>query len=129
MPASRRRRSTRRAAAPATPRRTSFTTSAATSCIQHYTTGPEQAALLADYLEAVRSEPRPQKPRRGPRAEIDLADVGSTGSIGVAPPRRAPSETPLSETAPPDAATPEEAVAEMALPAAAPPPAPLDLAE
>ena len=97
--------------------------------IQHYTTGPEQAALLADYLEAVRSESRPQKPRRGPRAEIELADVTVTGSIGVAPPDAALPETALSETVPLDAAVPEEAVAEMTLPAVAPPPAPLDLAE
>jgi hypothetical protein len=97
--------------------------------IQHYTTGPEQAALLADYLEAVRSEPRPQKPRRGPRAEFELADVVVTGSIGIAPPDAAPAETAPPETAPSDAAVPEDAVAEMALPTAAPLSAPLDLDE
>jgi len=97
--------------------------------IQHYTTGPEQAAMIADYLEAVRNEPRPQKPRRGPRAEIDVADVAVTGSIGVAPPEAAPSETMPSETAPLDAAVPEAAAAEMALPAVTPPPAQLDIDE
>jgi hypothetical protein len=97
--------------------------------VQHYTTGPEQAAMIADYLDAVRSEPRLQKPRRSPRADIELADVAVTGSIGVAPPDAAPSETLPSETAPPDAAVAEDAVAEMALPTVAPPPAPLGLDE
>ena len=97
--------------------------------IQHYTTGPEQAALIADYLEAVRSEPRPIKPRRGPRAEIELADVVITGSIGVAPPAAAPSETASSETAPPEAATREDALAETVTPEAATPSALLDIGE
>jgi hypothetical protein len=77
--------------------------------IQHYTTGPEQADLLAAYLEAVRNAP--QKPRRSPRAEIDVADMISTGSIGVAPP--APLETP--EAPPPDVAPPETISAEAVL--------------
>jgi hypothetical protein len=97
--------------------------------VQHYTTGPEQAALIADYLEAMRSEPRPIKPRRGPRAEIELADVVITGSIGVAAPAAAPSETAPSETAPPQAATREDAFAETVTPEAATPPTPLDVGE
>ncbi len=49
--------------------------------VQHYTTGPEQAEQIAAYLEAVRNVP--QKPRRSPRADIEVADMVSTGSIGV----------------------------------------------
>ena len=97
--------------------------------LEHYTTGPEQAALIADYLEAVRSEPRPIKPRRGPRAEIEIADVDVTGSIGVAAPAAAPAETAMPETAVPDAAAAADAVAETMISEAAPLPAPLDIDE
>jgi hypothetical protein len=102
--------------------------------LQHYTTGPEQAAMIANYLEAVRSEPRPHKPHRGPRAETEVADAIITGSIGVAPPAAAPSETLLSETAPSEtaplnAAAHADAVAATAIPTVAPLPAPLDIDE
>jgi mono/diheme cytochrome c family protein len=52
--------------------------------VQHYTTGPEQAEMIAAYLESVRHAP--QKPRRSPRAGIDVADMEATGSIGAALP-------------------------------------------
>jgi len=87
--------------------------------IQHYTTGPEQARLIADYLDAVRSEPRPVKPRRSPRAEIDVADVEATGSIGAAQPAALPSETAM-----PDMTVPEAAAAETPAAETAPLPAP-----
>jgi mono/diheme cytochrome c family protein len=69
--------------------------------LQHYTTGSQQADMIADYLEAVRSEP-PPKPRRGPRAEIEVADALVTGSIGVTAPESAPAEARKPEIAPPD---------------------------
>src|SRR5581483_11618405 len=48
--------------------------------LQHYTTGPQQAEVMAAYLEAVRSEPV-RKPRRS--TEADVAEVTSTGSIAA----------------------------------------------
>jgi hypothetical protein len=84
--------------------------------VQHYTTGPEQAEQIAAYLEAVRNAP--QKPRRSPRAEIDVADMLSTGSIGVT--LLEPVETP--QAPPPDVTPPETVSAEVVL-------APLDLDE
>jgi hypothetical protein len=73
--------------------------------IQHYTTGPQQADLLAAYLEAVRNEPgRTPKPRRSPRADIDVADVTSTGSIGGVTAAPAPPEVARPEDAAPEAA-------------------------
>lgn len=97
--------------------------------LQHYTTGPQQAAMIADYLEAVRSEARPQKPRRGPRAEIEVADAVITGSIGVAGPAALPSETAPPEAVPLEVAVPVDAVAGTAIPTVTPLPAPLDIDE
>lgn len=69
--------------------------------VQHYTTGPEQADLIAAYLESVRHAP--SKPRRSPRAEIDVADVVSTGTIGaVLPEPVVAPEAPSPEIAPPE---------------------------
>jgi cytochrome c553 len=84
--------------------------------VQHYTTGPEQAEQIAAYLESVRHAP--QKPRRSPRAGIEVADMISTGSIGATLPE--PVETP--EAPPPDVTPPETVSAEVVL-------APVDLDE
>ena len=100
MPASRRRNCSRRAVAPVTARRRNWPQVRRDFLIQHYTTGPQQADLLAAYLEAVRNEPgRTPKPRRSPRADIDVADVTSTGSIGGVTAAAAPSEAARPEDA------------------------------
>jgi hypothetical protein len=98
--------------------------------IQHYTTGPEQADLLAAYLEAVRNEPD-RKPRRSPRAETETADVAITGSIGVAMPAVELPESSPHETAARAASepSPEPAVAVTVIPTLVPLPPPLDIDE
>ncbi len=97
--------------------------------VQHYTTGPQQADLLAAYLEAVRNEPgRMPKPRRSPRADIDVADVTSTGSIGGTAAAAAPSETARHEDAKSEDAKSEDAAPAPAKPAAVSLP-PLDIDE
>ena len=75
--------------------------------VQHYTTGPEQAEQIAAYLESLRHVP--QKPRRSPRADIEVADMVSTGSIGVT--LSEPTEAP--EAPPPDVTPPETISAEV----------------